>query len=581
MSATAKSKEINMPDSYTNTISDAKIMVISDEVVNAEVIRDFLTEHGYPNIVITNEVEDAFEMAFEERPDAILYENIALTDAAISFLERIRKNPKTRLVPLLILTAEADEKSKLKALELGVVDVIIKPASANELALRLRNILSVKTYHDQVANFDNLTKLPNRETFINRVDHAIKYSNRYKTIGAVLQLGFNQFAYGISVGNQLLKTVAERINNVVRESDIVSRIDEQEVEVTISRLGENGFTILLPIISKPDDAALVSQRLYEQISAPYKIDDRELFLKCDIGISTFPEDGQDKDLILNAASIAANKAMSDSTVNFAFHSKELNARSTNRLKIENSLPKAILENQFKMHYQPKVCLKTNEVIGAEALIRWTHPELGAVNPQEFIEIAEQSDNIFALGRWVVRDVINQIKQWRAQGLNTPRVAFNLSSLQFKDERLLPEIEGALNAAGIDGSAITIEMTETAVKDNIEQVIVILRKLQALGVKISIDDFGTGYSSLAQLKQLPLDELKIDRVFTMDIGSEKSTEAIISSIISMAHNLGLSVIAEGVETKQQHDYLLDHQCDEYQGYLFSKAVTAEEFGTIIA
>jgi diguanylate cyclase len=571
---------------YKNSISNAKIMVINDEVINAEVMRNFLSDYGFKNIIFVDELINIYEIIFHERPDIILYDNNELNPVTFDILKHIRTNIKTRLIPFLILTAEADEVSKLKALELGVVDVILKPASANELALRLRNLLSVKTYHDHIANFDSLTHLPNRENFINHLDRALKYANRYKTTGALLQIGLERFthisdAYGNVVCNQILKTVAERITNTTRKNDIVSRVDELDMETTISRVNENDFSILLPILAKADDAAFVAMRLYDQIIEPYLIDGKELHIGCSIGIAIYPEDGSNKDSITNCATIALNEAKKQIGTPYKYYSKDLNISSKHRIQMESNLRKAIIENEFEVYYQPKISMQTKQIIGAEALLRWQHPELGFISPDEFIPVADDTGYINAIGHLVTKTVIHQIAQWQQAGLTVPSIAINFSSHQFNNEDLLETITDTLNDNAVSANNITIELTETAFRDNVEQIILTLTELKALGAKISLDDFGTGYSSLAQLKLLPLDEIKIDRSFTADIGLEKNTEAIILAIIAMSHSLGLTVVAEGVETEAQFKYLFDQHCDYYQGYLFSPAVTTKDFGLLLA
>ncbi len=571
---------------YKNITSSAKIIIISDDAINAEVIESFLTEYGFNNFIFISDINNAYEAIVQNHPDAILYDNNELLPETFSSLEQIMNNTKSRLVPLMILTADCSMHSKLKLLEMGVIDIIEKPVPSNELSLRLRNILSVKTLQDHIANYDALTNLPKRETLLSRLERGIKYAQRYKTIGAVLYIGLNRVnsiydTLGITVGDQLLKEVAKRIQNMVRDNDIISRVDEFDIETTISRSNENGFLILLPIIRKASDAAIVSLRILEKINAIYTIEDNDFYIECNAGISIFPDDGYHKEPIIHAASIALNKAKSDSNTNYIYYSKELNDLSSYRVTMENNIRKALDKNQFEIYYQPKLSIKTNEIIGAEALIRWPHPELGFISPDDFIPIAEESNDIYEIGSWIIETVIQQIKSWKQSGLIVPRIAINISSYQFKNNKLLTCIEEALSLAGVNGSGLTIELTETAYKEDVEEIARILSQLKELGAKISIDDFGTGYSSLIHLKQLPLDEIKIDRLFTMDINQSMNTEAIILGIIAMAHELGLKVVAEGVENEQQLDFLLQNNCDYYQGYIYSPAINANKFGTLLA
>lgn len=571
---------------YSNPASDAKVLVISDEAINAEMIRDFLSHYGYKEISFTHDISQAFEIIFHERPDAILYETNTLSSVAFNTLERIKNNVKTSMVPFLILCAEANENTKLKALELGAVDLIAKPASEKELALRLRNILSVKTYHDQIANYDNLTKLPNLQTFITRLEWCMKHANRHQTIGAVLQIQIKELdklndAYGMAITDQVIKAVASRIKATIRDTDIVAHANHQDIESTVSRISSSQFTVLLPVIHRADDAALVARRLHEKISLAYEVENKLLYVDCHTGISIFPEDGNSQEAIMKAAAMALHQTNNSLSKHYLFYSAELNERSQYRIKMENNLRKALDENEFEIYYQPKISIKTKTIVGAEALIRWAHPEEGFISPDEFIPMAEQTGNISRIGDWVINTVTNHISEWKAKGLDVPRIAINTSSYQFKDENLARTIAAALEETGLDGTCLTVELTETAMMENVQQMVKTLNTLKAMGIKISIDDFGTGYSSLMQLKQLPLDEVKIDRTFTWDIGGKNNTEAIITAIIALAKSLNLNIVAEGVETEAQLAFLNQHQCDEYQGYLFSPAILSKEFGMFIA
>jgi len=566
-------------------IFNAKMMIVCDDLLNIDVMRAFLQQVGYNSIISSGELSEVFELIFNERPDVILFESSGLKKADFDLLEKIRNNRMTRLVPIVILTAIAEKEAKLKALELGVVDVLIKPVTSKELELRLRNILSVKTYHDHIAHYDTLTNLPNRESFISRLNWALKYSKRYNTTGAVLQIGLNRFknvndALGSSVGDSLLKAVAERIKDILRQSDIVSRTDEDASESTLSRLGGDEFTVLLPVMAHAEDAAIVTQRVQEHIALPFLIGENELHITCNVGISVFPDDGISKEEIMHGAGVSLHQTKRDGQQSYMFYSKKLNDKTMYRLAMETDMRKALEEEQFRVFYQPKINLKTRQLIGAEALIRWKHPERGIISPVEFIPLAEETGLILPIGNWVIGSVCKQIGDWQLAGLTVPRIAVNVSSHQFRHQQLLEDIKSGLELAKVDAQYLTVELTESAVMSNAKESIRILDVLKEMGIRISIDDFGTGYSSLAHLKQLPLDELKIDRSFIIDIGKEKNTEAIILAIIGMAHRLGLSVVAEGVETKEQRSFLDQYECDEYQGYLFSQPISADRFSLML-
>jgi diguanylate cyclase (GGDEF)-like protein len=569
----------------SDVLANAKVMIVSDDTLNAEVMSGFLKRFGYNKIILSSKISEVFDIIFNERPDVILFENTMLNKADFEVLGKIRNNTTTRQIPIVILTAVAEQSTKLQALELGVIDVLIKPASANELALRLRNILEVKNYHEHIASHDLLTNLPNREAFLTRLEWALKYSKRYNTTGAVLQLGLSRFknvndAFGPMSADRLLKIVANRINNVLHESDIVTRVEDENAELIASRSGGDEFSILLPIIKKVESAALIAKKLQQQIAEPFHINGKELNTACNIGISIFPDDGTSKETVLHGAVAALHQANQHIDSSYTFYSKELNSESVNKIDITNDLRKALKEDQFSMFYQPKIDVSTGKLIGAEALIRWQHPERGNISPADFILLAEESGDILAMGKWIINSVCQQIGKWQSTGAKVPRIAINISAHQFKNNQLIEDVKSSLADASINANHLDIELTESAVMNNVKESIAILDTLKEMGAKISIDDFGTGYSSLSQLKQLPLDELKIDRSFITDIGSENNNDAIILAIISMARSLGLNVVAEGVETKEQLNFIKKHKCNVYQGYLFSPAVSADDFGLML-
>ncbi len=576
----------NQENNGINVLTHAKVMVVSDDMLNAEVMSSFLKQFGYSNIISSNQISEVFDLIFNERPDVILYENTMLDKADFELLKKVRNNKTTRQIPIVILTAFAEQDAKLQALELGVIDVLIKPATSNELVLRLRNILEVKSYHEHIASHDLITNLPNRDALLTRLEWSLKYSKRYNTTGAILQLGLDQFnkvndVFGPMSGDLLLKLVATRVNNVLRESDIISRVEDKNAELIASRASGDEFSILLPVISKAKDAAIVARKLQDQMVEPFQINGKEIHTNCNIGISVFPDDGSSKEVILHGAIVALRQAKRDELNRYAFYSKELNDESIYKSSITNGLRKALKEDQFSLFYQPKIDLGTEKLVGAEALIRWQHPTLGNISPADFIPLAEESGDILAIGEWVINHACKQISKWQSAGVHVPRIAINISAHQFKNSHLFEKIKNALVNENVAANQIDIELTESALMSNVNECVETLKALKEIGVKISIDDFGTGYSSLSHLKQLPLDELKIDRSFVMDIGTGDNSEAIVLAIISMAHSLGLSVVAEGVETEEQLKFLHKHKCNVYQGHLFSPAVSTDDFSLILA
>ncbi|MDQ7968664.1 MAG: GGDEF domain-containing phosphodiesterase, partial [Oxalicibacterium faecigallinarum] len=315
-------------------------------------------------------------------------------------------------------------------------------------------------------------------------------------------------------------------------------------------------------------------RLTDAIAQPLTIDRQDFVTRSSVGVSVYPADGVEPETLIKHADIAMYRAKETGRNNFQFYTSEMNERALERLRIEGDLRLAIERDEFLLYYQPQVDLVSKKIIGVEALIRWQHPELGMVPPARFISLAEETGLIVPIGNWVIREACRQSKVWQDEGFIGLRTAVNLSARQFAQQNLVQSIQDALTTTSLLPASLEIELTESLVMADVEQAIGILRDMKTLGVQLSIDDFGTGYSSLSYLKRFPIDVLKIDRSFVNDITTDPDDAAIVTSIISLAHSLRLSVIAEGVETREQLDYLQQHGCDQIQGYFFSRPVTAE-------
>jgi diguanylate cyclase (GGDEF)-like protein len=495
----------------------------------------------------------------------------------------MRTERTLRHVPVIILTSAADAETKLRALELGATDFLAKPVDASELALRLRNTLIAKIYHDRLAYFDSLTGLPNRERYLDCVDWALRYAKRHGTVGAVLQVGLERFqqineALGPAIGDHLLRAVALRLQKSLRETDSVAR-GVPSARTVVSRLGGDEFTVLLPVMARPEDAAIVARRIVDMDAAPLRAGSRELFVTCRIGIAVFPADGLSRDTLLRDAGVAMRHAKLCGD-GYKFYSKDLNAKSLHRLSLEGELRRGIDRGELRLHYQPKVDLRTGLLCSAEALVRWLHPARGLVHPEDFIPIAEETGLIIGLGDWVLAAGCGQLKAWRARGLVPPRIAVNLSRLQFRQRRLAQKVRDALTDAGVEAGDLSLELTESAIMDGGPENLAVLKELKEIGIGLSIDDFGTGYSSLSHLKRFPVDEIKVDREFLVDITSDRENAGIAIAIIGMGHSLGLRVVAEGVETSEQLAFVRAQNCDEAQGFLFGRPVPAEEFGALL-
>jgi len=423
------------------------------------------------------------------------------------------------------------------------------------------------------TNQDTLTGLANRNLLRDRLSQEIAYADRYGHPVWVVFVDLDHFKFvndtlGHKAGDSLLKTVSERLQDAVRETD------------TVARLGGDEFVLVLPERTDENMAMRVIQRIKDSVVMPFTVEDHEFFITCSIGMSVYPTDGKDAETLMKHADIAMYRAKEIGRNNSQFYTPAMNERALERLRLEGDLRAALEQDQFELHYQPQVDLRSGKIIGVEALIRWNHPEFGMVAPSRFISLAEETGLIVPIGAWVIRTACAQNKAWQRAGRGNLKMAVNLSARQFGQHDLVELIGLALAETKLEPQYLEIELTESMVMADVERAIEVLRKLNALGVQISIDDFGTGYSSLSYLKRFPIDILKIDQSFVRDITIDPDDAAIVASIISLAHSLRLQVIAEGVETAEQLDYLQGHDCDVMQGYHFSRPLPVDQLEQVL-
>ncbi len=422
-----------------------------------------------------------------------------------------------------------------------------------------------------VAHHDALTGLPNRLHLQISLEQAIAAAHREKAEVALMFIDLDRFkiindTLGHNVGDGLLVEVARRLKESVRDSDLVARLGGDEFVVALS--GHDTANI----------AAHVAEKVLAQLSQPYQIEGHLLHSTPSIGISLYPHDGDDIDTLMKNADTAMYHAKSMGRNNFQFFSPEMNQSTNDRLLLENSLHQALERGEFEIFYQPQADMQSGLLVGAEALIRWRHPERGMVPPLQFIPLAEENGMILPIGAWVLREVCRRISAWQQAGLPALRVAVNLSPRQFRQESLVASILGALEEFAVPASALELEITESSVMDNPDAAVLQLKKLNQHGLSIAIDDFGTGYSSLSYLKRFPVSKLKIDRSFVMDIPGDANDTAIAIAVIQLAKSLGLKTVAEGVETAAQREFLAAQGCDFLQGYWYGKPMDAAAFET---
>jgi diguanylate cyclase (GGDEF)-like protein len=419
-----------------------------------------------------------------------------------------------------------------------------------------------------LADHDTLTGLPNRAAFYRMLDQAVKTSKRRKEKCALMFVDLDRFkiindSLGHDAGDALLIEVAKRLKASVRESDVVAR------------LGGDEFVVILHDIKKRDDAGTVAQKLLLNLIPSTKLLGHECRTTGSIGISVYPEHGDDSHSLIKNADLAMYLAKEEGKNNYRFFSTEIKTQSIERLMLETGLRQAIELEQFTLHYQPKINAATNTVTGVEALLRWNHPTLGSLPPMKFIPLAEETGLIVPIGRWVLRTACAQNMAWIRQGLPRLTMAVNLSPRQFLDQNLLHDVDDILAETGMPAELLELEITESMVMQNMAQAILLLDQIQSRGIRLSLDDFGTGYSSMSMMKRFPIDTIKIDRSFVRDLGASAEDRAITTAIIDMGRALGLTVVAEGVETEGQNNFLRKHACTELQGFLFSKPVPPDE------
>jgi diguanylate cyclase (GGDEF)-like protein len=424
------------------------------------------------------------------------------------------------------------------------------------------------------ATHDALTGLPNRGLLEDRLRQAIGYAHRNGSLVAVAFIDLDRFkvindSLGHGSGDDVLMRVSRRIRGALREID------------TVARQGGDEFVVVLAEQPTVESVVAVVERIIEQVAQPVTIDGRELYVTCSVGIALYPNDGGDVTTLLRNADAAMFSAKERGRNSFQFYAPNMNALALERLALEGSLRRATEREEFEVHYQPRVDIRSKKIVGMEALVRWRDAELGFVPPAKFIPVAEEANLINQIGEQVLRAACRQARDWVDLGFDELSVSVNLSARQFRQGSLVATIESALAETGLEASRLELELTESTIMGHGQEFVTMLAELKKLGVRVAIDDFGTGYSNLSYLSRFPIDALKIDRSFVSEVATDQQHALLAKAVISLGHSLRLKVVAEGVETAEQLDFLRHHGCDEVQGYFFSKPVPPEEFERMLA
>ena len=515
------------------------------------------------NEIISKNILNIYNIKNKFSPSELfnkLKENENLTIEAY-MLSKEKKN----ILCDISLSISRDRDGKLDGY-IGYIQDITQQKEIEEKLKRQQQLL-----HYQ-ANHDALTDLPNRTLFKDRLAHAIRSSKRHKTMFALLFLDLDQFkkindSLGHHIGDKVLIETAVRIKSILREED------------TLSRLGGDEFTVIINI-QKKEDASLVAQKIINIMKEPLQVNTQNLYLTSSIGISIYPNDSQNEENLIKYADVAMYKAKDEGRNNYQFYSSDMTAYAFERVVMESNLRIAIKEEQFVVYYQPQIEIKTEKIIGMEALVRWVHPKLGLIPPGDFIPLAEESGLIIEIDRLVMKLAIKQVALWHQEQLNPGSLSLNLAMKQLNEEDFLFQLTKTMKEANFQAKWLELEVTEGEIMQNPLVAIKRLKTLSELGIEIAIDDFGTGYSSLSYLKKLPLDKLKIDQSFVKDIPTSEDDIAITKAIIALGKSLNLKIIAEGVEEIEQRDFLRKHHCDMIQGYLYSKPIPADKMRLLL-
>jgi len=455
---------------------------------------------------------------------------------------------------------------------------------ADQVAVALANARMLEQVRS-LAYYDSLTGLPNRLSYKERLGQALDHARRNGKLVAAFFIDLDHFSrindtLGHEAGDQLLQQVALRLRACCRDREDEVGPAQAAIAADVARLGGDEFTVIMPGLASAEDAGKLARRILSTLAHPIPVEGQEIFVNASIGIAIYPDDGEDLETLLMHADTAMYKAKEQGGSSYQAYSRAMNASALQRLTLENALRRAIEREEFELHYQPVVDARTGAVVGAEALVRWRHPELGLLLPSEFIALAEENGLIVPLGEWVLEQACRQNRTWQGAGLQPIRVVVNLSSRQLR--RSFPDtVSGVLQRTGLEARFLGLELTESLLVNHQRENMDTLHALRATGLHLAVDDFGTGYSSFSYLKHLPLDALKIDRSFVREITTSPDDAAITTAIIAMAHALNLKVVGEGIETEAQREVLLQQRCDEMQGYLFSRPVVAEQLAQFLA
>jgi len=569
-----------------------KVLVCDDDPAYLMIMRETLENEGL--IVHTaNNGETALAQYFSVIPDLLLLDvNMPLL-SGFEVCKQIRQTPQGKDTPILMVTGADDYDSIENAFAAGATDFLPKPIKWPMVRHRVKymlrsrfNLINLKESEERLrflAYYDPLTGLPNRQHFKEQLESSLHIAKRDAYQLCIVFINLDRFkrineTLGRDYGDKLLKHVGETISETLRDSSLALCFNNKLTETEVARLGGDEFSILLSNVKGAEGASTLALSILNALSLPVKLGKYNVVVTPSLGISLYPNDGESAELLLKHADSAMHHAKDSGRGCFKFYSKSLNLITIDRLKLEESMRQALKNDDFKLHYQPQVCVSDNKFNQVEALIRWNHPENGIISPTEFIPIAEDSGLIVDIGQWVLTTACRQAKKWLSELGKPIKVAVNISARQFKNPTFIDDLLSVLADTGLPPKLLELELTESVIMNNVQENIAIMHELKKIGVSLSIDDFGTGYSSLSYLKRFPVDTLKIDQSFMIDITTDANDKSIVAAIIALATSLNLSIVVEGVETESQLAVITEIKFSNnilVQGYHFCRPMLAEK------
>lgn len=567
-----------------------RVLIIDDDSAITDLLGDLLGETY--DCIAADCAEKAVSILRKQSFDLILSDINMGAMSGLELIPRVRELAPEALV--MMISGEQNIESAISSIRDGAFDYIKKPFNVDHVEAAVKRAVEHQALRAEKRRYENLleelveqrtaelnyliyhdalTDLPNRVLFEDRLAQALSLAQHNEQLLAVLFLSLDRFkkvhdTLGQASEARLLQEVAKRLKTCARDG------------ATIARFERNEFAVLLPQIDDTQTVIEITNEIKEVLAPPFLIDEHEIFITTSVGISFFPNDGADVQTLLKNAGAALYRAKKAGRNNYRFYTADMNAEALKRMALENNLRRALERDEFEVFYQPKINISNGQIAGMEALVRWRHPELGLVPPSEFVPLAEETGLIVPIGEWVLRTACAQNKQWKDEGFAPLQVSVNLSPRQFEQQNLFETIVEIIKDTLTDSKYLELEVTESSIIENAEGAVETLTELKKMGVKISIDDFGTGCASLEYLKRLPLDVLKIDRSFMRDVTTDRADAAIVIAIVTLAQNLNLKVVAEGVEIDEQLKFLRRLKCDEWQGFLYSKPVNAREFEKLL-